>query len=208
MFNKVVSIGKKISGGIHSAMRMGKKVVGKIQSISSKVKSKTKYLKPFIPEKHMDKFNKAESVLGRAHEVSKTVGSGIEKAEKHSSSIQEAIKSRSLSGGHKAIKNAYYDVKNAKNYTQGQLKQGLIRPTQNDNTSLHKELTASTDSSIRKAQRKLVSGGIDSASRGIKRQVDSKLSGDADIQKAIAMAKTAQKAISQKPNKKGILRRR
>ena len=194
-FDFIHTIGKKVSGVIHKGFTIGQKIVSKVGNIASKVLGMSKYVKPFIPAKYRGGVDKALSAVKTARTVSSKVSSGIERAKELEG---KAKKVSDVSSGVNLLKETYYAGKNALSSTRS----ALQRPVNTDNTSTSKVITGATKPTDRAKQRAMPDKGLVDKGRGIRR---SNINGE--VQKAIAMARSAQKLLSKPPKKGGILRK-
>jgi len=194
MFQRLSNLGKKLYGGLKSAMSLGQKVATRVSGIANKVQSVSKYIKPFIPAKYSAKVDKGLSIVGKAGTLSESLSKGINKAQDISGRAAMVVQNRDLGGAAKIMKEAYHDAKNLKNATRSQLE----RPAQKDKTAAHPVLTAGTSTNMRAAQRGLLDKGLKSGG-GVRRHPDPILA------KAMAAAQSAQKQVSKKAGRKGGL---
>ena len=199
LFDSVMSFGKKIGGYVSKGFSIGKKIAHKVSSIASKIMGASKYVKPFIPKKYQGGLNKVVSVANTAKSGAGKVSSGIERAEK----LQEKVRNVSdLGSGVKLAKEAFYSGKNAVNSTRAI----LDRPAQKDNVSTSVVVTPATKPVDRAVRRAMPNTGIknNEIGRGLQRSHGA----NGEVQKAIAMAKSAQNMLRKTPKRGGILRRK
>ena len=186
------SLGQKISGGLHAAMKIGDKVAHKVSGIASKVLGISKYVKPFIPAKYGDKVDKALRVVAKAGEISGKVSGGIAQAK----TLEKKVRgTKGASQGFDVAKEVFYAGKNAVNSTRTTME----RPTKKDNTSSQNVMLAPPKPSERAARRAVTDQGMKAMGGGLMR------AGGGDVAKAAAAAAQAQKLVARKPGRMGGL---
>ena len=198
-WDSAMSFGKKIGGLVNKGMRFGQKVASAVGGIASKVMGVSKYVKPFLPQTYRGGLSKVVDVAKTAKAGATQVSGGIQRAKELQSKAQKVT---DVSSGVKLAKEAYYTGKNAVNSTRST----LARPNKKDNVSSSVVVTPATKPVDRATQRAMPNKGIkdNEIGRGLQRSHGA----NGEVQKAIAMAKSAQNMLRKTPKRGGILRRK